>query len=366
MINTIVHRKNLQNLIFLDTTTHFTIGNVLSNLIRATSLQGINALIEELGGNALRVMKTCNVEVDFTNLEDQYLPYRTYAFLLEYCSHTFNYPCFGLKLANKQNFDILGHIAIAAKSGTNLGEALNWVIKYLHLHSPAVSLTTHSLENDKNLLLSFEINLKPLPQINQVIELTIGLAVAIIKKLSNNQCKPLNVFLPQKIAANTRAYKTHFGCTVIEHRNSAGIVINKNDLALKLNQHEHNKTQAALSFLATRGEHNRSLPAQVSALIRPMLPIYQCSNQTISAALGMHPRTLHRELSKHSTSFVKLKDATRCALAEHYLTQNQYSISTISELLGYQEQATLSANVKRWFGCSPRACRTLWIEICSI
>jgi len=25
---------------------------------------------------------------------------------------------------------------------------------------------------------------------------------------------------------------------------------------------------------------------------------------------------------------------------------------------GYQEQATLSVNVKRWFGCSPRAYRT--------
>ena len=208
------------------------------------------------------------------------------------------------------------------------------------------------------MFLSFEINLKPLPHINQVIELTIGLALAVIKKLSNNRCKPINIFLPKKLSTNTRAYNTYFGCNVIEHRNSAGIVISKSDLTLELDHPKLNKVQAALNFLAKNKEHTQPLPNQVSALIRPMLPIYQCSNQTISAALGMHPRTLHRELIKHNTSFVKLKDATRRALAAHYLAQNQFTISTISELLGYQEQATLSVNVKRWFGCSPRAYRT--------
>lgn len=355
-IRSIVHRLNPKNLIFLDTFFNLQ-RQCMSSPIRATSLYSIDSLIKELGADPASVMKTCKVNVDFNNLENQYLPYLSYANLLEYCSHTLNCPSFGLKLANKQNFDILGHIAIAAKSGTNLEEALSWVVKYLHLHSPALCLTTHSLDNDESLFLSFEFNLKPLPQINQAIELTLGLAMSIIKKLSNNQCKPRTVFLPQKLATNTLAYKTYFGCKVIEHRNSAGIVINKADLSIKLNHNNLNKTDAAFNFLAKRNEHSHSLPAQVSALIRPMLPIYQCSNQTIAEALNMHPRTLHRELARHNTSFVKLKDTTRRALAAHYLLQKQYSISTISMLLGYHEQATLCASVKRWFGYSPRAYR---------
>ncbi len=351
-----MHRKTQQNLIFLDI---IYLRLTMSSLIRATSLQGIDTLISEFGGDPHQIMQNCNISnVDFKNLDNHYLPYRDYAELLEYCACEFNCSSFGLKLASRQNFDILGHVAIAAKSSTNLGDALNWVIKYLYLHSPALSLNSHPLESDKSVFLSFEINLKPLPHINQVIELTIGLALAVIKKLSNNRCKPITIFLPKKLSNNTRAYNTYFGCNVTEHRNSAGIVISKSDLTLELDHPELNKVQAALSFLAKNKEHTQSLPNQVSALIRPMLPIYQCSNQTISAALGMHPRTLHRELIKHNTSFVKLKDATRRALAAHYLAQSQFTISTISELLGYQEQATLSVNVKRWFGCSPRAYRT--------
>ena len=329
----------------------------MSSLIKATSLKGIDTLITELGGDTANIMRHCAIEVTLNSLETQSLTYRHYAELLEYCAHSLNCPSFGLKLASKQSFDILGHIAIAAKSGTDLGEALTWVIKYLHLHTPALNLTTHTLEDDQNIFLSFEIKLKPLPVINQVIELTIALALATLKKVSQNQCKPIKVFLPQKIDANIRAYHQHFGCNVIEHRNSAGILIAKNDLLLPLNVSDQHKVQAALNFLAANNAHTQSLPSQVSALIRPMLPLFQCSNQTIATALNMHPRTLHRELKKHNTSFVKLKDATRRALCEHYLMQNQFSISHISELLGYQEQATLSASVKRWFNCSARAFR---------
>ena len=342
-------------MIFLDTQQQRL---TMSSLIRATSLQGIDTLILEFGANITAIMQACNINVDFTQLENQYVSYRCYAALLEYCAQQFNCPSFGLKLASRQSFDILGYISIAAKSGTYLSDALDWVVKYLHLHSPALRLTAHPLEDDKSLFLSFEINLNPLPNINQATELTIGLAMGAIKKLSNNQCKPITVFLPQKLTTSKYAYNSYFDCKVIEHRNSAGIVIAKQDLSIALQQGELTNVEAARNFLAKNSQYNSPLPIQVSALMRPMLPIYQCSNHTIAAALNMHPRTLHRKLAKHNTSFVKLKDATRRALAQHYLTQGQLTISTISELLGYQEQATLSTSVKRWFGCSPRAFRT--------
>lgn len=326
----------------------------MSSPIRATSLQGIDTLIKELGGDFAQALDACNVRLNFKNLEDEYLPYRQYAQLLEYCSDEYNCPSFGLRLANKQEFEILGHIAIAAKSSTNIEEAINWVKNYLHLHSPALTMNVQPLENTQTLFLSFEINLSPQPLVNQALELTLGLACKTLKELSNNQCKPMQVFLPQKLAVNSYAYNAFFGCPVVEDRNCAGIVINKQHLALKLSISSLSKTQATFKYLAQYGAHTQPLPEQVIALIKPMLSIHQCSNLTIATALGMHPRTLHRALAKHNTSFVKLKDQTRRTLAEYYLRQNHHCLATISELLGYQEQATLCASIKRWFGCSAR------------
>ena len=183
--------------------------------------------------------------------------------------------------------------------------------------------------------------------------------MGVIKKLSDNTCKPQSVFLPQKQLANTRAYNTYFSCKVTHNRNSAGIVILKTDLALSIAQPQYDKVPAALQFLAQSEQQNQSLPTQVSALIRPMLPIYQCTNETIAAALGMHPRTLHRELNKHNTSFVKLKDSTRRSLAAHYLAQNHYSISTISELLGYHDNLIALRWLKYCNGFAPNSAQLM-------
>eukprot|EP00487_Bulimina_marginata_P011136 TRINITY_DN653_c0_g1_i2.p1 TRINITY_DN653_c0_g1~~TRINITY_DN653_c0_g1_i2.p1 ORF type:complete len:140 (+),score=8.07 TRINITY_DN653_c0_g1_i2:216-635(+) len=136
----------------------------MNNFIKATSLQGMDSLVTHLGGDITQIMTQFGLNIHFNKLAQQYMPYSTYAELLEYCAHTLKCPSFGLQLANKQSFEILGPIAIAAKSSTNLGDALNWVIKYLHLHTPALSLTIHPLEADKTLFLSFQINLNPLPK----------------------------------------------------------------------------------------------------------------------------------------------------------------------------------------------------------
>ena len=62
----------------------------MSRLIRATSLQGIDHLIAELGGDLAAIMQQCAINVDFNKLEQETLTYRAYAQLLEHCANTLN------------------------------------------------------------------------------------------------------------------------------------------------------------------------------------------------------------------------------------------------------------------------------------
>ena len=55
----------------------------MSSLIKATSLQGIDTLITELGGDTASIMRHCAIEVTLNSLETQSLTYRHYAELLE-------------------------------------------------------------------------------------------------------------------------------------------------------------------------------------------------------------------------------------------------------------------------------------------
>jgi len=331
----------------------------LPSLIRATSLQGFEQLVEEFNGDTKFILHECGIAVDLTQLEYQYMSYRQYAYLLEYCAQTFECHDFGIRLANLQSFDILGPIALVAKTGTTLGDMLQWVLKYIHVHCPALSLKMNPIEHSDQLMLSFEILLEPLPKVSQVTELTIALAVNVLDQLSSHRCLPLSIYLPEKIENNKHVYARQFACEIIGFRNIAGVVVSQNDLLVAIDSQQLSQVESSLIFLQQQGEVEMTLTDKITALIKPLLPIGQCSNDNISHALGFQTRQLHRLLSGQKTSFVKIKDDVRKSLARYYLCESQLSFGYISELLGYQEQATFSGACRRWFNQPPRMVRRL-------
>ncbi len=334
----------------------------MKNYIRATSLQGIDALINELGGDVPTLLTHCDISVEFSNLESQFLEYRDYISLLNHCAQQLNCSDFGLQLAARQRFDILGPIALVAQSSTTLGDVLAWVVKYLHVHSPAISIKQTPAENANGVLLSFDILLQPLPNIAQVTELSIGLMVGVIRELTHEKWSPNEVYFPQKIRGNQRAYQKHFGCHIAEFKNLSGIVFDEEALNLLINTRNTPQFEASLRYLKAQGEQTVTLEDKVAQLIKPLMAIHQCDNDTIAQILGLHTRQLHRLLSNENTSFVKIKNKVRSQLAWHYLTQSQLQFSHISDLLGYQEQATFSASCQRWFSKSPSAIRNVYSD----
>ena len=329
----------------------------MKNYIRATSLQGIESLINELGGDATTLLSQCNIAVEFNNLESQFIEYRDYISLLNYCAQQLKCSDFGLQLAARQRFDILGPIALVAQSSTTLRDVLALVSKYLHVHSPAISIKKTPSEKANGVLLSFDILLQPLPDITQVTELSIGLMVGVIRELTNDKWSPREVYFPQKITQNQRAYGKHFGCHVAEFKNLSGIIFDEDDLNLSINTRHTPQFETSLRYLKAQGEQVVRLEDKVAQLIKPLMAIHQCNNDTIAHILGIHTRQLHRFLSAEGTSFVKVKNKVRSQLAWHYLTQSRLPFSHISDLLGYQEQATFSASCQRWFSKSPRTIR---------
>lgn len=332
----------------------------MKNYIRATSLQGIDSLINELGGDVTKLLSHCNISVEFSNLESQFLEYRDYISLLNHCAQQLNCSDFGLQLAARQCFDILGPIALVAQSSTTLGDVLALVSKYLHVHSPAISIKQTPSEKANGVLLSFDILLQPLPDITQVTELSIGLMVGVIRELTDDKWSPREVYFQQKITQNQRVYGKFFGCYVAEFKNLSGIVFEENDLNLLINTRHTPQFETSLSFLKEQGEQVIRLEDKVAQLIKPLMAIHQCNNDTIAHILGIHTRQLHRLLSIEGTSFVKAKNKVRSQLAWHYLTQSQLQFSHISDLLGYQEQSTFSVSCQRWFSKSPRAIRNAY------
>jgi AraC-like DNA-binding protein len=109
---------------------------------------------------------------------------------------------------------------------------------------------------------------------------------------------------------------------------------------------------AQCDLLMQRNEHRRGITALVrTKLFResgrfPTLP-------DVAAELGVHPRTLRRQLADDGTSYRALLNEARSTLAVDLLCNVGLTVEQVSRRLGYTDTSTFCHAFKRWHGTSP-------------
>jgi AraC-like DNA-binding protein len=73
----------------------------------------------------------------------------------------------------------------------------------------------------------------------------------------------------------------------------------------------------------------------------------------VAAELGVHPRTLRRQLADDGTSYRALLNEARSTLAVDLLCNVGLTVEQVSRRLGYTDTSTFCHAFKRWHGTSP-------------
>jgi len=79
----------------------------------------------------------------------------------------------------------------------------------------------------------------------------------------------------------------------------------------------------------------------------------RCSLQNVADVLGMHPRTLQRELHSLGAEFRGIVDRSRRELVTDYLLETRATLSQVAAMLGYGDQAAFNNAFQRWYGMPP-------------
>ena len=77
----------------------------------------------------------------------------------------------------------------------------------------------------------------------------------------------------------------------------------------------------------------------------------------VASRLAMSNRTLHRRLQGEDTTFQRVLNSTREALARHYLSDPRLTAGEISFLLGYEEPSSFYRAFHSWTGDTPERVR---------
>ena len=105
-------------------------------------------------------------------------------------------------------------------------------------------------------------------------------------------------------------------------------------------------------------EGDASTAERVRAVLLESLPAGDSAMSGVAGRLAMSTRTLHRRLQDEGTTFQRVLDATREALARHYLTNQDLSTGEISFLLGYAEPSSFFRAFHGWTGLTPDRVRS--------
>ncbi len=328
---------------------------VMAQLIRSEALRGYPELVQELKGDPRALLARQGLSGELINQVGAMISYRRFIALLEDTAAQLQCDDFGLRFSKCQDFSVLGPIALAAQQGENLAQVLQRVMQFMHVYSPGILIRLNDLPDTNRLLFSLEISLTPLPDCRQTMELNMGLAYQIITFLSEGRSKPYGVHFPHDQGATIYSYRGVFSCQVNFQQAVGGLEINKQDLLLPVRRQDERLGEMAYEYLQKNfSGDDLLLKEKVRALIKPLMLANQCTNLAVALALGTHVRSLHRQLAKEGTSFVKIKDAVRKEMAKQYLAQKGLSLGQIAILLGYAEQSAFSRSCQLWFAMGPR------------
>jgi len=326
--------------------------------IRAAGLLGIRHLVADLGGDTDVLLKAAGIDPEALSSPDNRISYAAMISMLEDCSSALDCPDFGLRLSRFQDINILGPAAMIAHYSDTVGDSLRAIATFMHVHTDGAAVQL--LHTDKHLAsLTFEVLIPSLHARPQINELSVGIGQSLLEMLIGQGFRCKLVQFTHRRPPETRRLVRRFGRQLSFGHSVNALIFPSSKLALPIPTANPEFRDIAVDYIRDHlGGTADNRVRRIILLVHQLLPTGRCSLQSVADILGMHPRTLQRELRGAGVIFRSIVDRARRELVTDYLVNTDASLTQVAAMLGYGDQAAFTYAFKRWFGVPPGRWRT--------
>ncbi|RWA20305.1 hypothetical protein MBRU_15665 [Mycolicibacterium brumae DSM 44177] len=327
------------------------------HLVRGSSLTGFAPLVSTHGGDPDALLASAGIDPADAGNDDRFIPLRSAIAAVEDAATVLDVPDLGLQLAQHQSIDILGPVALAARTTATVAEAFTILDTYMSSHSPGIIARITDHADPALRRFEYDFLLQPSPPQSQAIELALGLTLQVLRLFLGAAYRPVAVHVPHPPLGTDSDYRGYFGCTAHFNDPIAGFTLRAKDLQRPLT-HDPLAHRLAMHYLTeAHGQRTRDIADTVRSMVRQLLPTGELTAGLVAHQFGIHPKTLQRRLVAEGTTFPELVDQTRRELAHRLLVGTDLPVSHVSRQLGYAEHSVFTRACKRWFGVTPTAYR---------
>ncbi len=336
---------------------HISLG-LSESTISATVLSGYPDLVGRYGVLSDTLLSMNNLEREDCGRGDRYISFNDYASLLEMTSTYVGCPNFGMNLAGLQDcLGLMENIKRALKNTLTIGDFFRCGAQFMHTHTSAVQTRIEHYPETNQIALRLEVLADGVPYRRQVVEhlLTVAHDCAVI--LSDGKVRAREVWFAHGALSPPSVYEKRLRTKVGFSEPFSALMFNADDLNFRIVERDDAVLRNELREIAARFPYHPEFSFQVKAIIHREMDQINCSREAVAAAIGIHPRTLHRRLQKEGKTFEAIREQVRRDLLVHYLAQSSVGMIEVAARLGYAEPSVLTRACRRWFGRSPKELR---------
>jgi AraC-like DNA-binding protein len=326
--------------------------------VRARALFGFHEVAARNGGDAAKLLADSGIDPSRLTDPDSPVPGLAVAQLFENAARTLGAPDFGLQLSDFHDASILGTVAMIVLNSDTVGAALDAIASNIQFHNPSarVRVTTDATRGTARY--EHEPGLGDGAPRRQAIEMIYAIVFRLLRTLTGNDGSGWRVRFRHGRGATLRQYRRHFSCPIEFGCDRDCIEFPSRLLRLEIDHADPSLRALATRYLAQlKRRYPSDLRRQVAELVRRQLPNSGGQVARISAILGLHPKTLQRRLREENTTFQRIADEVRQALAQEYLVFSVLPLPEVAALVGYSGETAFIVACRRWFGVTPKRYR---------
>ncbi|MFF2554074.1 AraC family transcriptional regulator [Nocardia sp. NPDC058058] len=326
---------------------------------RAAGLRDYPALVDELGGDGAAMLGRFGITVAAVTDDAAIIPAEAIGWALEVAATELNCPDFGLRLATRQDMDVLGPLAIAVANAATVGDALEFASRFLFVHNGGISIGLIDDPQGQSGIIGLEYrDTASATGFAQGAGLSAGTIHKALRQVAGDDYGLLSIHLPHPPVAPESTYTEYFGAPVVFDAPYVVFRIPADMAARPIANTNQTLRTISVDYLTRNySELDHTMSARVRVAIEQLITSGKPDIATVARMLIMHERTLQRALAAEGTTFNDVLDGTRRDTVYRLLRETDLPMSQITALAGLREQSALTRVVRRWFGVTPQQIR---------
>ncbi len=284
-------------------------------------------------------------------LPNNKVPFKDAIALLEAAAQETKCSYFGALLASHQTRDHVGLPALAGEYCDTLQDSIPAMFSHVGLNSNAVSWQFVREQKYCYLIAHFTEKANS----TQATLLTMVHVYNILRRVSNNQWRPLQTNFTFPPLPNTSNLKRFFGPDLSFNMDYNGFIFDQEQLQIPLATSDKHADTIISEYIKLTGKASSVDKVENSrrAIRSNLLLKQQCRLADVANTLNVSPRAVQYYLHNKGLTYQQLLDEVRYQLACELLATSEQSISAISSLVGFADTAVFARSFKKYMNQTP-------------